>query len=1085
MSPQVKPEPEPKLEASHGGQVKSERSDVLSMSHIPYRRSETTAGATPGEVEPEETNYLDRLCHENTSLESLETGISVAGRLLDQLRDELSTYMNRDVDEWIKAILDLEMRTAPKRTVVGVVGNTGAGKSSVINALLDEERLLPTNCLRACTASPTEISFNYSEDPEELYRAEIEFISIDEWVRELEVLYKDLLDGGGQISHEATKTDSDAGIAYAKVKAVYPQKTRETLAQANPKDLAKESAVSKILGTTKLLKNATAKELYQRMQHYVDSKEKSTNLVDNKKRVGVPMEYWPLIKVVRIFTKAHALSTGAVIVDLPGVQDSNAARAAVAANYMKSCTGLWIVAPITRAVDDKTAKSLLGDSFKRQLKYDGTYSAVSFICSKTDDISITEAAESLNLEGQTSESWEAAEQMRKTRLSLESKISDLKKVKMGLGEQLDECEVQTDLWEDLQSQISSGEVVYAPSTNSRKRKRGEASLGSFKSDADDNLDADDSGSSDKENSQQEHNRKPLTEEVIEDQIASLRTERKKIRGERRSIDSQIAGLRQDIEKIKNEREKVLAGVKAICIQGRNDYSRNAIKQDFAMGIKELDQENAVEEDDATFDPDQDIRDYNEVANSLPVFCVSSRAYQKLSGRLEKDDFQSHGFLSVEDTEVPKLQEHARKLTEAGRTAHYRRLLNDLSQLINSMRLWSTNDGTQSTLTDSEKRREEQHLNKLLSNLEEELELLLKSSIDEMQKSLEEHIFENIDGSIPSAVAAAPDTAYSWGAHRSEGGLFWATYKATVRRQGVYSGASGPRDFNQELFDPISKNLATGWERAFQRRLPAILKDFAAKASAKLRDFHESAKARAEQRLTNVTSLVILSNQIMAHVRTLLALPATISSDITDVQREASRQFTPVICNAMMDAYTICTEEYGPGSYARMKEAMANHVDITRHSMFGAAYKLVRGQLEVMCRAVERDISGSTQAVFDTIHMEYMRTLVGTEVDRSKKMSRQELDLRRRVGKVLLRSDRLFAPALGESPESESEVERMGATVDEVVVENAETRSTEVEGENLATQADELMQAHIREETEDSFHSDNEYPDIADLLKKEN
>ena len=32
--------------------------------------------------------------------------------------------------------------------VLGVVGNTGAGKSSVINAMLDEERLLPTNCVR-------------------------------------------------------------------------------------------------------------------------------------------------------------------------------------------------------------------------------------------------------------------------------------------------------------------------------------------------------------------------------------------------------------------------------------------------------------------------------------------------------------------------------------------------------------------------------------------------------------------------------------------------------------------------------------------------------------------------------------------------------------------------------------------------------------------------------------------------------------------------------------------------------------------------------------------------------------------------
>ena len=76
----------------------------------------------------------------------------------------------------------------------------------------------------------------------------------------------------------------------------------------------------------------------------------------------------------RIHLKSPALSTGAVIVDLPGVHDSNAARAAVAENYMKQCTGLWIVAPINRAVDDKAAKSLLGESFKRQLKMDGGFS---------------------------------------------------------------------------------------------------------------------------------------------------------------------------------------------------------------------------------------------------------------------------------------------------------------------------------------------------------------------------------------------------------------------------------------------------------------------------------------------------------------------------------------------------------------------------------------------------------------------------------------------------------------------------------------------------------------------------------------
>ncbi|KAI0470344.1 hypothetical protein F4859DRAFT_522828 [Xylaria cf. heliscus] len=1031
VSPLVKPEPSTEPGTSNSGIVKPEPSDVSSLSEIPPRRADAArdSGEESGDGEPNETgtHYLERLCTKNT-LDILEAGVSVATNLLDQLRDILSTYENADVDSWIKSITDLQKRTVPARTVVGVVGNTGAGKSSVINALLDEERLLPTNCLRACTASPTEISFNYSDDPQELYRAEIEFISTEDWVRELQVLFNDLLDRSGQVSRDATKTDTDAGIAYAKVKAVYPQKTRDMIAQANPENLATEPAVRNILGTTKVLKEETSKQLYQRMQHYVDSKEKSTGPAGQKKK-DTPMEYWPLIKVVRIFTKANALSTGAVIVDLPGVQDSNAARAAVAASYMKSCTGLWIVAPITRAVDDKTAKSLLGDAFKRQLKYDGTYSSVTFICSKTDDISITEAAESLGLEAEISESWDTSEEMRKTTISKQARISGLKEAKATLGQQLDECEAETDRLEDLQAQLSSGETVYTSSTYSKKRKRsGEPSM---KSDVDaDDRNASDSGSSDKENSQSKQSRRPLTVEEIEEQISSLRAQRKEIRRGRLSLDSEIAKIRQEIEVIQNEREKVLADVKAICIQGRNEYSRGAIKQDFAMGIKELDQENSAEENDATFDPDQDVRDYNEVARSLPVFCVSSRAYQKLSGKLEKDDFQSHGFLSMEDTEIPKLQGHAKKLTEAGRMSHCRRFLNDLSQLINSMKLWSANDGKGSHLTDDEKCREEQHLKKLLDHLEE-------------------------------------------GAPRGEGGLFWATYKATVRRQGVYSGASGPRDFNQDLFDPISRNLASGWERAFQRRLPTSFKAFANEVILKLQEFHQAAKARAEQHHTNVTGLVTLSSQILAHERTVQALPAAIGEKVTQLQREASRQFTPVIRDVMTEAYEICANESGQGSYARMKSAMIDHVEIVRGSMFHDATDVVKKELETMCRSVKTDIGEFIRAMFDTVCMDYMRTLVGIEVNRSK-MSRAELDMRYSIYKTLLRGDKLFAPVLGES-----------VFVEEPTIDNAD------DIKHLVDEADELIQAHIREQgspegasDDDPFASGDEFPDVMDIIKNE-
>ena len=48
------------------------------------------------------------------------------------------------------------------------------------------------------------------------------------------------------------------------------------------------------------------------------------------------------------------------------------------------------MADITRAVDDKTARDLLGENFRRQLLMDGQYGALSFICTKTDVIKSSE-----------------------------------------------------------------------------------------------------------------------------------------------------------------------------------------------------------------------------------------------------------------------------------------------------------------------------------------------------------------------------------------------------------------------------------------------------------------------------------------------------------------------------------------------------------------------------------------------------------------------------------------------------------------------------------------------------------------------
>ena len=65
--------------------------------------------------------------------------------------------------------------------------------------------------------------------------------------------------------------------------------------------------------------------------------------------------FWPLVRMIYIRCRSKALETGAVLVDLPGVADSCAARSEIAKQFMMDCTCFWIATPITRAIDDKVA----------------------------------------------------------------------------------------------------------------------------------------------------------------------------------------------------------------------------------------------------------------------------------------------------------------------------------------------------------------------------------------------------------------------------------------------------------------------------------------------------------------------------------------------------------------------------------------------------------------------------------------------------------------------------------------------------------------------------------------------------------
>ena len=71
-------------------------------------------------------------------------------------------------------ICDLEKS---KRELVGVFGRTGAGKSSLINAIIGEKDLLPSGDTSACTSVMIQVQANMESYPNDSkYIAEIEFI---------------------------------------------------------------------------------------------------------------------------------------------------------------------------------------------------------------------------------------------------------------------------------------------------------------------------------------------------------------------------------------------------------------------------------------------------------------------------------------------------------------------------------------------------------------------------------------------------------------------------------------------------------------------------------------------------------------------------------------------------------------------------------------------------------------------------------------------------------------------------------------------------------------------------------------------
>lgn len=314
-------------------------------------------------------------------------------------------------DKWQKE-LDLihDLLASPTRLRIALVGTTGAGKSTFLNAVLGQE-VLPVSVMQPCTAFVTAVTYS----PGSSYKVEVHYCTRREWQRDLESLIAAMFpgdsDGDGDSQGESRRLIE---TAKKRIYAVYGIPIDEELDPLTILDRVLPDEAERVLGSDPFPEF-----------RFSDPKEMSTFL---RQHIRGESALWPLIKQVNISGPYEWLSGGLELVDLPGLNDPNEARVEVTRDYLRTSPFIWVVFSMVRGLTEDIRRILGEEKLLRTLVLNGNYGALSLIGTKADDIDVNIAPQ-LNLSEECSTEELIAAYREQTaaeaRLQLEQMVRDL------------------------------------------------------------------------------------------------------------------------------------------------------------------------------------------------------------------------------------------------------------------------------------------------------------------------------------------------------------------------------------------------------------------------------------------------------------------------------------------------------------------------------------------------------------------------------------------------------------------------------------------------------------------------------------
>lgn len=290
----------------------------------------------------------------------------LAGVTNDWLNQDVGKIFPDKTQEFLResdAIIDLLDK--PVEVRIALVGTTGAGKSTFLNALLCQE-VLPVGVMEPCTAFVTTVK--HSDEPG--YRATVEFITEEEWAQDLDYLATAVEPESGD-DDEQEVTRQMVRAARARIEAVF----------------GKEAMAVPGVDVRQLPLPAEVQEVFdddsRRELAFDDAKPM---LAEIRKLIRGESVLWPFVKQVDIVGSYPQLPRGLVLVDLPGLNDPNAARVEVTRDYLRRSPYVWVVFNMVRGMTKDIHTILRDEKVLRDLLIYGNYHSLGLIGTQADHI---------------------------------------------------------------------------------------------------------------------------------------------------------------------------------------------------------------------------------------------------------------------------------------------------------------------------------------------------------------------------------------------------------------------------------------------------------------------------------------------------------------------------------------------------------------------------------------------------------------------------------------------------------------------------------------------------------------------------